>query len=289
MSESTTHDSQCPRCLQPNLEEYRPLKGTISGPGDVCVLDDSPTVPIYRILGQPLGSRGNHSTPGPLSGNSAVSEDQIYYPRPGIIIDIGRTNGCFRYNVCLMGTFVGATDLDSLPRILQLFCVRVYTHPWTQPPLLDVPHVHTTPEWPLAEEGVHCQWLLAFCYDTSKFKGRWQNRRSAAPRSSFFQMNEDLEKVVELCQKRMRDWEEFVQQDPEAVNGCFKEFKKATKKSAREKQEKRRVSTSAEVHLRPKTCMIVNVDEDTGSLEPILCDRQSHEHPTHAERQPSRA
>ncbi|KZP18790.1 hypothetical protein FIBSPDRAFT_933205 [Athelia psychrophila] len=77
--------------------------------------------------------------------------------------------------ICVMSTF-GGKDKATLPRLLQLFLVPVYT---TEIPGT-TPHIHTTPTW--RGKGKP-QWVIAYPFDAGKLhlNRRWNDNNGTGP------------------------------------------------------------------------------------------------------------
>ncbi|KAH9889316.1 hypothetical protein C8Q73DRAFT_707109 [Cubamyces lactineus] len=254
-SEPEPVEPDCPRCNSLITTEYTPT-GRPGRVGDICVIRESPNVPVHEIL---TGLPPTYATDIASDTTETVGSDVQATPpywrgfkkRPCVVTR--RRHASSPIEVCLMATFGHTAALKDIPEILQRFCVPVYPHV-----IPHMQHLHTHPEW-VREDG----WVLARrMHSTAPVSRRWKNVRSETPDESFFKADDEaLVLLLEQCERKQEEWEALIQQDPEAPSRCLKEYddtlraiKRAVRAEAREKrQRKRQIDASAVSATTPPT------------------------------------
>ncbi|KAI8978348.1 hypothetical protein BD414DRAFT_580151 [Trametes punicea] len=259
----------CSRCQEPCTDEYLPARDAKAYlPGEICAIKDSPDVPIYLLLtgGRPPPTQSDNSRSVQFSSvvsarTAASGVRDGYNPRPCIVLEPAPTMSHVGSLICLMATLVGRSQLDELCEILKLFCVHVSPH--SPANLADHEHIHTYPEW--CKDNT---WLIAFRYSsTVSIEGRWRNYRSQTqPHSSFKLDATYMEELIRLCERRLEEWEKIVQDNPTARKAYLRDYRKHSKRAAKQKKKNLAARDSARSSARAST-VDLPITQDSG----ILC------------------
>ncbi|KAI0327937.1 hypothetical protein GY45DRAFT_1362998 [Cubamyces sp. BRFM 1775] len=217
------------------MTEYTPTAKPGRCAGDICVIYESPNVPVHEIL---TGLAPRYATGTPSDTTETVGTDVQATPeywrgskkRPCIVTK-RRSLTPASVEVCLMATFGHTAALKDIPEILQRFCVPIYPH--TVP---SMQHLHTCPEW-LREDA----WVLARrTQSASQISKWWKNNRSETPEKSAFKADEEaLLLLLELCERKQEAWEALLQEDPQASTRCLKEYGDTLRELKRAEVKKR--------------------------------------------------
>ncbi|KAH9855718.1 hypothetical protein C2E23DRAFT_546099 [Lenzites betulinus] len=211
----SSESTDCGRCHAPDYTEYCPSQPSPPAVGDIWAIQETPGT-FVRIA---TGHENRKSSSTKRKG------------RPAVFLQPGPRRGRARKGVqgpqqtkcliCLLATFGHEADITKLSQILQFFSLPVYPHQALSAPDCSQtpPHVHTSPEW--CEKNA---WLIAYSFKSSAtIDGRWENP-SAQSGSSYRLGEKSLSALLDVCEQKRREWDQFIQQHPDVAKRWFQEY-----------------------------------------------------------------